>query len=471
MTHAKRSNSPAASGADAPAAAPDAFLPVILGGDIGAYSLARAFHEAYGARALVVSQSRTHMIADSSILENVVVPELEREPVLLATLTRLAEERAGTRLLLLACGDWYVRLIAEHRAQLEGAYLIPYVDAAMLDRLVLKDRFHALCAELGVPTARTEVVDPADPACLDGLALEFPLVAKAASSAAYHYAQFPGKRKVFFLDDRAALDETLAALRASGYGHRLLLQELIPGDDTQMRILTTYSDQQGKVRLAAFGQTLLEDKHPLAVGNPVAIVSRVDERVVADARRLLEAVGYVGFANFDVKVDPRDGSHRFLEVNTRLGRSNYYVTAAGQNVARWLVGDLLEGGVLPEGLTMARDEALYTVVPRDVLMGWVADPHLRAEVRGLYAGGRACDPLDNSAERRWLRRLCPLAQRMRQRRAFAAAKREQRAQLRAPGTRGLAAAALAARPEGATAPRPSTTAPAVDGALAAGARS
>ena len=37
--------------------APDV-LPVILGGDIGAYSLARAFHEAYGIVPLVLSRPR-----------------------------------------------------------------------------------------------------------------------------------------------------------------------------------------------------------------------------------------------------------------------------------------------------------------------------------------------------------------------------------------------------------------------------
>lgn len=439
-----------------PRAAADAgaagVLPVILGGDIGAYSLARAFNEAYGTRPLVLSQSRTHLIGGSSILENRVVERLESEPVFLAALAAVAEEHAPAPLMLLACGDWYVRLIAEHRDELEASYAIPYVPLELLDRLTQKDRFLSLCAEAGVPCPRTAVYDPADPAGLDGLPLTFPLVAKAASSADYHYAQFPGKRKVFFLDDRAALDKALGALRAGGYGGKVLLQELIPGDDTQMRVLTTYSDRAGKVRMMALGQTLLEDKHPLAVGNPVAILGRVDEAVMADARRLLESVGYTGFANFDVKVDPRDGSHRFLELNARLGRSSHYVTAAGQNVARWLVEGMRDAAALPAGVTVAEPGSLFSVAPRDVVLGWVRDPELRDEVRRAWAEGRACDPVDNPAERRLARRLCPLAQRMRARRAFRAARREQRAQLRAPGTRGLAAAALAGAPRNASAP-------------------
>ena len=397
-------------------ARPD-FLPVVLGGDIGAYSLARSFHEAYGTQALVASTRRCHLCGDSTILDNVIMPELEDPAAFVDALLRLAEGR-DERLLLLACGDWYVRLIVEHRAQLEGRFVIPYVDHALLDRLTEKDRFYDLCAEVGVPCPRTVAHDPAEPLDAGALPFGFPLVAKPASSAAYHWARFAGKRKVFFPADADELAEVLRGAREGGYRGKMLLQELLPGDDSQMRILTTYSDQAGKVRMAAFGQTLLEDRRPFGIGNPVAIVSRVDERVIDDARRLLEAVGYTGFANFDVRVDPRDGSHRFLEVNTRLGRSSYYVTAAGQNVARWLVGDLLGDGALPAGLTVARGESLYAVVPRDVLLREVADPALRAEVRRLYAAGRACDPLAYRAERRLRRRLYPLAARWRQRRAF-----------------------------------------------------
>lgn len=316
--------------------APDV-LPVILGGDIGAYSLARAFHEAYGIMPLVLSQADCHMCGDSSILVNRVVPHLERPAVLLSTLANTAERFGNRPLLLLGCGDWYVRLIVENRAVLEKSFIIPYIGEDLLNRLTEKDRFYALCAEVGVPVPRTVVFDTSadgdDPASVT-LPFPFPVVAKPASSAAYHYADFAGKQKVFFLRDATELRATLAAVQSSRYEGKLLIQETIPGDDTSMRILTTYSDQNGKVRFASFGQTLLEDMRPMGVGNPLAIVSRTDETIVTEAARLLEAVGYTGFANFDIKVDPRDGSHYFFEINTRLGRSNYYVTAAGDNAAR-----------------------------------------------------------------------------------------------------------------------------------------
>lgn len=413
--------------------APDV-LPVILGGDIGAYSIARAFHEAYGIVPLVLSQAACHMCGDSSILVNRVVPHLERPAVLLSTLANTAECFSDRPLLLLGCGDWYVRLIVENRSVLEKSFIIPYIGEDLLNRLTEKDRFYELCAEVGVPAPRTVVFDASadgdDPAAVI-LPFPFPVVAKPASSAAYHYADFPGKQKVFFLRDAAELRATLAAVQSSRYEGKFLIQEMIPGDDTSMRILTTYSDQNGKVRFASFGQTLLEDMRPMGVGNPLAIVSRTDETIVAEAARFLEAVSYTGFANFDIKVDPRDGSHRFLEINTRLGRSNYYVTAAGDNVARWLMDDLVLGRPLPEGLTIARGESLYTVAPKAILLDYIRDDALRREVRGLYALGRDADPLDYPAEKSLRRRLYPLVFAFRQWKTCRAAMADKRAREKA----------------------------------------
>ena len=44
------------------------FLPVILGGDITTYSLARSFHEAYGFRSIAVSMIRSRLCGDSDII-------------------------------------------------------------------------------------------------------------------------------------------------------------------------------------------------------------------------------------------------------------------------------------------------------------------------------------------------------------------------------------------------------------------
>ena len=47
------------------------FLPVIIGGHVGAYSIARAFHEAYGVRSIIVASARTWVTDHSAIVEPV----------------------------------------------------------------------------------------------------------------------------------------------------------------------------------------------------------------------------------------------------------------------------------------------------------------------------------------------------------------------------------------------------------------
>ena len=133
----------------------------------------------------------------------------------------------------------------------------------------------------------------------------------------------------------------------------------------------------------------------------------------------MEHVGYTGFANFDIKYDPRDNSYRIYEINTRLGRSNYYVTGSGFNVVPWIVDDLIRHKQFADGPVIADNtESLYTVVPKSILKRYIKDDALRREMLSLYARGKAVNPIDYRAETRFLRRIYPYVFLWKQKRKF-----------------------------------------------------
>ena len=66
------------------------------------------------------------------------------------------------------------------------------------------------------------------------------------------------------------------------------------------------------------------------------------EEVVSKFKNFLESINYTGFSNFDIKYDTRDNTYKVFEINLRQGRSNYYVTGSGNNIAEYVVKDRVE---------------------------------------------------------------------------------------------------------------------------------
>ena len=386
-------------------------LPVAVGGDIGVYAFVRAFHEAYGTRAVVLSAVATRPMQDSSFVTNVVVPGIDDDQALVAALERVAEQHPDRTLVLLTNTDWFVRAIVANAERLGRHYLLPYCTAPVLDEVSSKEGFAAVCARLGIPTPRTVPVDLAALAAAGGRAalaglvvdLEFPVVAKPSSSAEHHYLRMAGKNKVDHLASRAQLDDLIGRLLDAGYAGTYLVQDRIPGDETQMRSLTAYRDTRGKVTLLSTGRVLLEEHTPGTLGIPAAILTEPYEDAMDAATRFLDEAGYTGFANFDYKLDPRTGRHVYFEMNPRIGRNNYYVTAAGANPARAIVADLVEGR--STDVVRGVDEVLYCVVPFDLLLRYVTEPGLARRLRQVRRTGRLVHPLRYVADRSWRRRL------------------------------------------------------------------
>ena len=136
------------------------FIPVILGGDITTYSLARSFHEEYGIKSIAISTVKNWLNSYSSIIDNIIEPKMNDLDTFLKRLTSLGEQYLGRKkLILIACGDWYVRMIIENRDTLEKYYVIPYIQEELLNKLVLKDSFYDICEKTGVDYPKTFVYD------------------------------------------------------------------------------------------------------------------------------------------------------------------------------------------------------------------------------------------------------------------------------------------------------------------------
>lgn len=371
-------------------------IPVVVGGDIGAYALLRAFHAHSGVRGVVVSRVATRPFTDTRIADQVLA-DVENPDALVEALLKVAAARPGQRLVLLSNADWYVETIVTRRAELEPHYEIPMCTAEAFARVSSKESFQEDCAALGIPVPQTV------PVRFDGSAgtpdgnldaLTYPVIAKASSSAEHHYVNYPGKLKVAHLESRAQVDDLIGRLARAGFTGTFLFQEFIPGDETQMRSLTAYRDARGVVTMLCTGRVLLEEHTPGTLGIPAAILTQRYDDAMDAMTRYLERVDYRGFANADYKWDERTGRHVFFEVNPRIGRNNWYTTAAGVNPARFVEADLDGAAIEPERATA---EVLYSVVPFSLLRRYLPEPSLRQQVVAAAKRGIA-RPLHNPAD-------------------------------------------------------------------------
>jgi D-aspartate ligase len=366
------------------------FVPVIFGSDINTYSMARAFHEAYRAKSIVVGKYPGGPSYRSRIVDFVARESIESDSTFLEVVDGLAAANAPKKVILLGCGDSYVELISKYREEFRDNVIAPVISHPKLLDLIRKDRFYASCRDNGIPYPATFIYER-QMGKRYSLGFDFPVIAKPSNGVSWWEHAFSGQKKAHRVGAPEDLDGLIDRIYESGYADSLIIQEFIPGDDSHMRVLTCYSDQSGKVTLAALGQVLLEEHTPKGIGNHAAIIAGAQAPIVKVLTSFLEQIGYVGFSNFDIKHDPRDGTYRVFELNARQGRSNFYVTGSGYNLARYLVEDRVRGE--SRDFTLATNEILWLVIPKKVAFSYVTDESLRSRMRALSRQGKVVNPL------------------------------------------------------------------------------
>lgn len=379
------------------------FLPVLLGSDINVYGMARSFHEAYGYKSVAVGKGMLPATMNSHIVEiQKVEPRLEEDEVFVSTLREFAKRYEGIRRLLVPCGDNYIKMLVRNQDKLRDIYEFECISEELLMRLSIKESFYQVCEEHGFSFPKTTTCSYENYKEIT-LPFDFPVIIKPSNSVAYWNCKFPHKKKVFVAQDKAEYDAILDAIYGSSYKDHLILQEFIPGDDSKMRVMNCYCGKDKKVKLIALGNAVLEEHSPEGIGSYAAIINGYDPALNEMMKGFLEGIGYVGFANFDMKYDERDGKYKLFEMNLRQGRSSFFVTAAGYNIAKWLADDVIYNK--PMDLTVATEKVLYTIIPTKIIFDYCPDEKVKAEAKQLISERKVVNSYYYKKDRslkRWL---------------------------------------------------------------------
>lgn len=362
---------------------------VIAGADLNCYNVARAFHEAYGTVAYAFGRYEIGTTKHSKIVRFTTVPDLDDPNVFVKTFLDFANNHTDKKLILIGCTDDYAGLIIKSCEKLGDKYIIPYIDEALWSKLQSKAAFYAECDKFGILYPKTKVIGrdrTNDVFTPESLGFDYPIIVKPSSSILYWKYPFEGMKKVYFASSPDEAAQITDEIYASGYPDEIILQDTIPGDDSNMRVLTAYSDKEGKVRMMCLGHVLLEEHTPKGRGNHAAIITEDNTQLCTAYKNYLESIGYVGFSNFDIKYDDRDGTYRAFEINLRQGRSNYYVTASDCNIAKLIVEDRL-GGTL-DGIRFGKP-AFWHIIPKKIVYSYLTDhPDIKKQIHKLVGSGR-----------------------------------------------------------------------------------
>lgn len=231
-------------------------------------------------------------------------------------------KKAG-RMLLIPADDATLKVVSQYRQRLQEHFIVACPEWEVIEKIIDKKNTYELAASLGIPSPQTLI--PASLSELDeGIrTLGFPCLVKPRQSHLY-YEKF--RTKMVKVENRDQLHAAWNDATLAGLG--VMLQEYIPGDDTQGANYNSYfADGKPLVEFTAQKVRL----SPPWFGVPCVVVSRVIDEVAEPGRELIRKLGFNGYSCTEFKKDPRDGVYKLMEVNGRHNRSTLLATKCGIN--------------------------------------------------------------------------------------------------------------------------------------------
>ena len=216
-------------------------------------------------------------------------------------------------------------MLSKHKAKLQANYLVATPEWDTLKILIHKPCTYALAARCGVPHPKT--FSPKTLAELHQLRdeLAYPCLVKPVIGHLF-FSRFRSKN--FRVN---GFDELLRRhAQCTAEGHEVMIQEIIPGPDSEIYQCLVYVDLCGAVTVRFITCKLRQNPPHFGVAR-VAVSHRPLPELEAMTGSMLREIAFRGIAHAEFKRDLRDGVFKLIEINGRLPRSNWLSAYCGVN--------------------------------------------------------------------------------------------------------------------------------------------
>ena len=308
--------------------------PLLLGANLCAYSVARAFHEYSGVKSYAFCRQRCALTQFSKIIKPYVYAGLDDFKVAGPAFFDFAKKHKRERLFIIPCSEEYTELAAYVAASFPDYYIsyLPERDV----RYVLRDKslFYKMLKEEEILYPKTKVIGYGDEIAVKAADFSYPAVIKPSDST--HYLRYcPSKKmkKVYYPTSAEDAHNYCERLYGEGYRSGIILQEKIAGQGVKKTVLTVFFSNGVALR-AVYGKVILFYTGATISADRAAIITEGLSPTSKKLIRLFERLGYSGFANFDM-ISLGDCEY-VLDVSTGQGGCCDYMRAAGVNMAELL---------------------------------------------------------------------------------------------------------------------------------------
>lgn len=369
---------------------------LILGSDANAYYMARCAYEAYHKKAFLIGKDRLAFTKYSNILEINYEPDLWIEKRFIDIVNDFAKKRENKKILAISTNETYAEFLLRNQEQLANNIVYASPDSKTLSTLVNKENFYKTYKNKGLEFPETFYFDCSKNTLLPST-LTFPIILKPANVVMYNHLSFEGKNKIYKIEGQIELEETIKRIIKAGYKDRLIIQEFIPGDDSNLFDAVVYVDRYGKVKIQSFAQIGLQERTKSMVGNAAVLINGFNTtdgnctEMLHKIKKFMENIPYHGFAEFDLKYDKRTNSFKVLEINARQGRCSYYISALGANLVKTLVDDLIYQIDLEE--KVLTEEILLSFVPKGIIKKYITNKEFKKRALYLWKKKRKVSPM------------------------------------------------------------------------------